>query len=275
METTKLILQNLLDKTAALTNVFKRNILKEYLQVVVLDYLYSHPSYSKLVFYGGSCLAHCHGLPRRSEDLDFVDLGKSVVLPELARDIADYLKKNTDLEVKATVQKYRVYLKFSVLSELGLATPGESDLLFLKVEVFDRFDYCKNYKIEMIPLFKEGKSMIIRTFDLATLMATKVQAVLQRTWEKTDKDGRILMQVKGRDYFDLLWYLQKGIKPNITCMGDIKTREELKKALLMNVEKVNARSIVLDLEPLIADKDFVSNLSKNIKDILRAEIAKL
>jgi hypothetical protein len=39
----------------------------------VLDYIYSAPRYSGLIFYGGSCLAHFFQLPRLSEDLDFID----------------------------------------------------------------------------------------------------------------------------------------------------------------------------------------------------------
>ena len=48
--------------------------------------------------------------------------------------------------------------------------------------------------------------------------------------------------------------------------------EELKKELLMIIEKVDANSIILDLENLIEDKKFVLNLGKNIKDILKRSI---
>jgi hypothetical protein len=51
-------------------------------------------------------------------------------------------------------------------------------------------------------------------------------------------------------------------------LDSIKNSEELKEKLLAVVEKVDAKSIELDLEPLIADRNFIKNLSKNIKDIL-------
>ena len=65
---------------------------------------------------------HCYYLPRLSEDLDFVDLKKKIDIPELAEDLERYFKKNTDLKVKAVSQKFRIYLKFPVLHELGLAS---------------------------------------------------------------------------------------------------------------------------------------------------------
>ena len=93
MESTKLFLKDLIKNSAAENAAFKRNILKEYLQILVLDYLYSHAVYSRLVFYGGSCLKHLYGLPRLSEDLDFVDLKKEIDLEKLAGDLAVYFKK--------------------------------------------------------------------------------------------------------------------------------------------------------------------------------------
>lgn len=272
MEEAKIFLKNLIDNSISTSDVFKRNILKEYLQVLVLDFIYSHPKYSELCFYGGSALKHCFGLPRLSEDLDFVDLKSSIKLDLLALDLEKYFKNNTDLDVVVSVQKFRVYLKFPILRELKLAKIGESDLLFLKVEIFSGFDFCRKYKKEFMPLFKFNKSILVKIFDLSTLMSTKIRAVLYRKWEKKDKKGDVLIKVKGRDYFDLMWYLEKGIKPNIQCLDGIKNSKELKEKLLEIVEKVDAKSIELDLEPLIADRNFVKNLSKNIKDILIKDI---
>lgn len=272
MTTAKPFLKNLIAKSPAKNKLFKRNLLKEYLQVLVLDFIYSHPQYSRLVFYGGSCLSHCFGLPRLSEDLDFVDLKKKVKIEALSEDLRTYFKKETDLDVRTAVQKFRIYLKFPLLHELEIAGPGESDLLFLKIEVFKEFDFCKRYKTEITPFFKYNKSILIKTFDLSTLMATKIRAVLHRKWEKTDKEGRTLAKVKGRDYFDLMWYLEKNVQPNINCIEKIKEKKELKEKLLEIVTKIDAKSIQFDLEALIEDSNFVKNLSGNLKQILSREI---
>lgn len=272
METVKAVLNALARSSQSKNKVFKRNILKEYLQVMVLNFVYAHPQYSELVFYGGSCLAQCFGLPRLSEDLDFIDLKNKVDLKLLAKDLARHLKKEIDLNVSATIQKFRIYLKFPILHELGLAAKSESDLLFLKVEVFKDADFCRSYHLETIPLFKFNHSVLIKTFDLSTLMATKIRAIFYRKWEKTDKQGKILASVKGRDYFDLMWYLQKGITPNVDCLDNIKNLGELKENLLKIIERVDEKSIKFDLEAFVEDRNFVINLSKNIKDILKRDI---
>jgi predicted nucleotidyltransferase component of viral defense system len=272
METAKIFLNDLLNKSVSKNNLFKRNILKEYLQIFVLDFIYSHKEYSKMVFYGGSCLAHCFGLPRLSEDLDFVDLKKKIKIPKLAENIEKHFKENTDLGLKATVQKFRIYLKFPILKELGLSRENETDLLFLKIEIFNSFDFCKKYKTQMVPLFKFNKSILVRTFDLPTLMATKISAILYRKWEKTGKNGKVLVKVKGRDYFDLMWYLDKGIRPDIKCVGGIKNEKDLKAKMLKIIDNVDVRSIRLDLESLIEDEKFINNLSKNLKNILREKL---
>ena len=207
-----------------------------------------------------------------SEDLDFVDIKKEIEISRLARDIEEYFRKNTYLNLTATVQKFRIYLKFPILRELGLAKKHESDLLFLKVEVFQEFNFGKNYQTQVIPLMKFNKAVLIKTFDLPTLMATKIRAILHRKCEKTDKAGKTLIKVKGRDYFDLMWYLGKGISPNLKCIEGFKSKENLKDALLGFIANIDSRSIRLDLEQFIEDETFLKNLSKNIKEILYSEV---
>jgi len=275
MELVKPFLIKLLKDSASGDKFFRRNLLKNYLQILVLDFIYSHKDYGRLIFYGGSCLSHCYDLPRLSEDLDFVDMKKNIALKKLAKDLENYFKENSDLKVRAVEQKFRVYLKFPLLHELELSEKGESDLLFLKVEIFKGFDFCQTYKIEIIPLFKFNKTILIKTFDLPTLMATKIRAVLQRKWEKIDKKGKMAVKVKGRDYFDLMWYLGKDVMPNFRCIEGIANKEELKEKLLTVITKVDTRSIRIDLESLIDNPALVKDLSRNIREILRRGVANI
>lgn len=269
----KIILKNIVDENFDKTALYKRNLLKEYLQILVLDYIYSNDKYSGLVFYGGTCLAHCFGLPRLSEDLDFVDTENGVNLEEMTADLKGFFKEKTDLPVDFKVQKFRIYLKFPILNELGLSSGSESDILILKLEVYGNFSFCKKYQTQIKPLFKYNRSILIKTFDLPTLMSTKIRAVLYRKWEKKNNDGEVTISAKGRDYFDLMWYLEKNIEPNFDCL-EIKTKKELKEKLVDLVEKVDANSVILDLENFIADKKFVMGLGKNIKSILKESINK-
>jgi hypothetical protein len=141
-------------------------------------------------------------------------------------------------------------------------------MLFLKIEIFKEFDYCKQFTVEVRPLFKFGKTILVRTFDLPTLMATKLNTILHRKWEKTNKEGEVLIRVKGRDYFDLMWYLQKGIVPNLSCLKEVASQEELNKKLLHLVEQLDPQSIRLDLIGLLPNPKFVEDLSENLKTIL-------
>lgn len=272
MEIIKPFLEHILQTSASANLLFKRNLIKEYLQILVLQFICAHSKYGQLVFYGGSCLAHVFGLNRLSEDMDFVDLKKSVKLDNLAKDLNDFFIQKTDLAVKTMVQKFRIYLKFPILKELALSQPHESDFLFIKVEVFSEFDFCKKYETQFIPLFKFNRSILIRTFDLSTLMATKLRAIIYRQWLKTSKKGEILVSVKGRDYFDLLWYLQKNIQPNFSCLADIGSREELKVKLLNTLDRLDPKSIQLDLEMFIQDHSFVKNLSQHLREVLIREV---
>ena len=71
MATLTQALQHVLEtRDPALPNDVKRILLKEALQAYVLEYLYNHPTYRRLNFYGGTCLHVVYNLNRLSEDLD-------------------------------------------------------------------------------------------------------------------------------------------------------------------------------------------------------------
>ena len=271
----KIFVKKILGERESTPSLFQRNIVKEYLQVLVLRFLYSKEDYRELVFYGGSCLRHCFSLPRLSEDLDFIDISKKVSPERLAAEIKAYFEKKTGLKVTTKTQKFRITLKFPILYELNLAEPPESDWLFLKIEIYKEFDFCKAYKIEVIPLFKFGEAVLLRTFDLSTLMATKIRAILHRKWERTDRKGKVLARVKGRDYYDLMWYLDKGVEPNLRCTEGIRDKSDLRKMLLEQVRKVDSQSLKYDLESLMEDRDFLDDLGDNFKEILARQIEKL
>lgn len=220
------------------------------------------------------CLAHCYNLPRLSEDLDFINPAKEVDQTKLVVDLELFFQKQTDLKLKIRTQKFCLEIKFPILFDLGLSRDkkSESDFLMVKIEIYQDSNITKNSKVEIVPIFKFNQSILIKTFDLPTLMATKINAILNRKWEKTNKKGDVSIKVKGRDYFDLLWYLQKEVKPNIKCIGGVKDINYLKDKLLTQIDKIDAQSIYLDLETLIKDNQFIKNLSKSIKDILKREI---
>ena len=50
---------------------FERGLLREYLQFLILEIIFSSNISTKLSFLGGTCLRIVHGIKRFSEDLDF------------------------------------------------------------------------------------------------------------------------------------------------------------------------------------------------------------
>ena len=86
-------LQYVLDgKDPNLAPATKRILLKEALQAYVLDFLYNHPIYRRLNFYGGTCLHVVYGLNRLSEDLDF-DNSQGIDLSDLADDLVALFRR--------------------------------------------------------------------------------------------------------------------------------------------------------------------------------------
>jgi hypothetical protein len=65
-----------------------------------------------------------------------------------------------------------------------------------------------------------------------------------------------------------MWFLEKGIEPNLDCIENIETKEDLKNILLEKVKNADSKSIEYDLKAFISDQEFVSNISPNIKDII-------
>lgn len=267
------ILKKIVEENPEKPHFYIRNLLRQYLQILILEYIYSSKKYNDLFFYGGTCLALCYKLPRLSEDLDFVDEEGSTDMEMLASDVKVFLEKTLGLEIDVKVQKFRIYFKFPILKDLGLSEgKGGSNLLFVKLEIFSDFGFCKSFQKEFKPLFKFNRSVLVKTFDLSTLMSTKILAVLSRSWQKKDKKGNVLTQVKGRDFFDLMWFLQNNVEPNYDCFKETLSKKELKLKLLEKIEGVDAKSIAFDLENFVEDVDFARNLGEKMKDILKVEI---
>jgi hypothetical protein len=154
-------LQNVLaGKDSLLPIETRRILLKEVLQAFVLDFLYNHPSYRRLSFYGGTCLHVVYGLNRLSEDLDF-DNQVGLDLDQLANDLAQYFQITFAYsDVSTRVQKggggiLRVTLKFPVMNALGLS-PLQSEALHLKVEISQHPQVAV---IERTPLLVYGRSL--------------------------------------------------------------------------------------------------------------------
>jgi hypothetical protein len=196
-----------------------------------------------------------------SEDVDCettCDIDKE----KLSSDILKYFSAKVsykDLKIGAPGRKVdRLELRFPLLSSLGLSLHSAENLI-LKLEI-NRID--REYPTELKTLSEDRFSFVVRHYDLPTLMAGKMLACLERVWEK----GRTGIAVKGRDYFDLIWYMQKGVRPNPERLVNSKGRhtpESAFRALQDKVVRIRPGDIRSDIEPLFEDASFGRTWSAN------------
>lgn len=250
-----------------LANETKRIVLKEVLQAYVLDYLYNHPTYRRLNFYGGTCLHVVYGLNRLSEDLD-LDNSEGIPLTGLENDLLLYFRQTLGYaEALAKTQVgeggiQRITLKFPVLNALGMSShPNEA--LHLKVEV------SQHKQISIIrktPVLVYGRSFVTAHFSLETMMAGKMLACLERNFQR----GRDGAAIKGRDFYDLLWFMQKQIHPLEEKLakdgGQSYTEQSAMQALSEKIQTMKSSDLAVDLLPLFEQRVFIEAWLEGFKD---------
>ena len=259
-------------KKQGVSKILILNYLKEYIQYLVLSLIYNHKKFKKLTFKGGSCLRICFNLPRLSENLDF-DCSKSQFKGSLLKELKEYLSyeiKNkyfANLEIKIQSTK-RLYLKFPFLHRLGLAEKSESDKLYVKIETAHQLLPCA--KFESTPISKFGFNFIAYHYDLPSLMAGKINALLNKVWFKRKKQE---IDIKGRDFYDLFWFLKNNVKPNFKTLektADIKNEKQLKEILSKRLKKVaTPQKLAYDLRNFIPEQEFVNGFAKNYPEIIK------
>ena len=246
-------------KSQGISNAVILNFLKEYIQHLVLSLIYNHKDFKKLIFKGGSCLRVCYNLPRLSEDLDF-DCDPKVfnaLLPNLENFLSKEIKTKYFSSLETKIQsKKRLYLKFPFLYHLGMAQKPESDKLYVKIETEDKI--LPDAGFELTPTSKFGFNFLAYHYDLPTLMATKIHA--------------LLLDIKGRDFYDLYWFYKNNIKPNWKLLRKttkIQNEKELKATLLERIKRsVTTQKLEYDLLNFLPEKEFVSDFSKNYLEII-------
>ncbi|MEK7497975.1 MAG: nucleotidyl transferase AbiEii/AbiGii toxin family protein [Patescibacteria group bacterium] len=253
---------------------FVRNLLKEELQVFVLNFIYTS-TYKDLVFTGGTCLRKFYGLPRISEDLDFDILDAKFDFDKFQKDLSEYFVQDLqyrDLDLKFKNQT--IFLKFSVLKEIGFSTASNSDVLFLRLDF--SFNKDRNFSTETQLFSAYDFSFLAKTYDLSTLFANKISALLTREYKR---GGEQTESFKGRDVFDLIWMLgeakKTGSKVNLQRINGllgIKDKEELRKKILEKMSKVDSRDLYNDLKSFFKDTNFVDNFCQNFMKLLEANI---
>lgn len=273
-QTLKLVFEQNQDKNP----LFVRNLLKEQLQSYVLNFIYNSAYGENFIFKGGTCLRFCFDFPRLSEDLDFdVKDFSRFDFEKFKNDLIFYFKsslKYDPFSLKVAGKNKLIYLQFPVPGEINFSINKPSEnVLFVRIDLAPLMG--KDYQIEVSLKSTSNFSFIVKRFSLPDLFAGKISAILRREkWEGELKEPRF----KGRDFFDLWWFLEKNIRPNYSYLKSITNLEKnnIKNQLLKKVKEAAKRKKGLedDLLPFFPDANSVFNFTKNL-DGLAAEIEKM
>lgn len=209
---------------------FDRYMLKEYLQLLILDHLATTPYINKVSFIGGTNLSLIQGIDRFSEDLDFdcKDLSEDEFMA-MTYSVVQYLRQN-NVEVETRdkpnphLTAYRRNLYFpQMLFDLGL-TGHRDERLLLKIEAQDQ---VVQYLPVVANINRMGFFFGIQVPPVDVLCAMKFAAILARQ--------------KGRDFYDAIFLLSKT-KPNLDFLlarTGITSIEELKATIAEQLQEID------------------------------------
>ncbi len=242
--------------------------IREVLQQAALLGLERHGFFEKAAFYGGTALRILHGLDRFSEDLDFTLLKAdphfnfTPFLEGVRKELASFgfemevsiKSKNIETSVVSAFMKTNTLLLYLAIGEEKKSKSTiHNEKIQIKLEVdTDPPPYFRTEnKLVLNPL-----SFYILTLHKSDLFAGKMHAILYRAWK-----GR----VKGRDWYDLIWYIQNKIPLGLKCLegymkqtGNLSHHEILGKEHILNMLKTKIQTIDWesaknDMRPFISD----------------------
>jgi hypothetical protein len=230
-----------------------KNLAREYLQARILESLQKSGAMIPLAFHGGTALRFLFSHGRYSEDLDFALEGNRE-----SYDFREYLKairsdlspEGYQIEIKANDQKTvnSAFIRFpGLLYEMGLS-PMQSEVLSVKIEVDTNPPKGAGLSTTVVRRFIV---LQLHHHDNPSLLSGKLHAILQRSY------------TKGRDIYDLLWYLSDPTwpAPNLILLnnalaqtnwnGELLTEENWKKELWKRLKALNWSGIVDDVRPFV------------------------
>lgn len=221
--------------------VFKKNILREYLQYKILQILFTSKYAGKLAFLGGTALRIVQGNNRFSEDLDFDNFG----LAEKEFDaISEHIQKELMLEGYVTEVRnvfkgaYRCYLRIPRLLFDNRLSGYEEEKILIQL---DTVPHNFSYEPEKILLNKFDVFTEIRVTPIDIILSQKIYAIFNR---KTKK---------GRDFYDVVFLFSKT-EPNYEYLAaklHIPNGTVLREKLLRLTDSLDMSSLAKDVEPFL------------------------
>lgn len=252
--------------------------LREVLQEIVLLGLYEAGFFEQAAFYGGTALRILHKLPRFSEDLDF-----SLLAPNPDFDLIPYQESivstlntfgfDAAIEIKGKNNNSAIASAFvkgnTIKNLINIQSPSavvqtfpREQLVKIKLEV----DVNPPLNFETETVFKlTPRPFAINAFTLPSLFAGKMHAILCRAW------GNRGNRPKGRDWYDLIWYLGQEIELDLehldarlkqSCkylesegvtISEVLSEEKIKELFALRIETLDVVKAKDDVQAFIKD----------------------
>ena len=246
----------------------KTNRAREFLQVLALKSLSDQDAFSHIAFIGGTALRIVFGLRRFSEDLDFSVVsaggydfgGLCGGLEKVFRlnGLNSVLEKDREKTVNSA------FLTFPGLPHaLGLSG-HKQEKLSIKLEIDT--NPPAGWKMQTTVLNKTYLFSVAH-YDLPSMFAGKLHASFYRRY------------TKGRDIYDLFWYLGRKVRPNFEMLNNAVAQSQgrapgvnagnFKELMLERAANIDLGAAKKDVERFLEDK---SELRLFSKDILAAAI---
>ncbi len=256
---------------AAQTPLQGRNITREYLQARILGILQRTGAMMPLAFHGGTSLRFLYSIPRYSEDLDFARERETTTY-----DLRAYLRairaelSAEGYEIALKVNEKRIvhsaFVRFSgLLYELGLSAQ-RTEVLAVRIEVDTR---PPAGAILTTSVVRRHVTLRLQHHDRSSLLAGKLHAILQRPYPK------------GRDIYDLFWYLSDPDwpAPNLTLLnnaleqtdwsGNTLTEQSWREVISQHLHTLAWDRVISDVHPFLEPRTDSALLTReNVLQVL-------
>jgi len=230
--------------------IFKRHILREYLQYAILEAIFNSEFADKLVFMGGTAIHMLYQSERFSEDLDFDSL-------DITRDeftgLSENIRKKLFLEgYKVETENafrgaYRCYINFpDILYENGISSHKNEKLLIQIDAEPQKIKYAPDKPIiNKFDVFTQ-----INAVPIDTLLAQKIYAIANRK------------RALGRDFFDAI-FLFSRTAPDFAYLRakmGVKNGKEIKTVLLDRFAGLDFSRLAADIKPFLFNPQEASKI---------------
>lgn len=244
------------------------NLLREELHHLILQEADRKVAFAQICFVGGTALRIVFGLDRFSEDLDF---SLSSAYRKEAFDLQPLL-----LSIQKSLDAYGLECELKKFKKVGAVQSGfftfAGGLLHAitptyhpKQKLYIKFDVDTNPPVggrETVSPVVSEKLYKVRHYDLPSLFAGKLHAILYRVY------------TKGRDLYDFLWYVGKGVQVNPILLENAvaqtqKTRlqltnEKLQAMLREKFAQTNFAQAQKDVAAFLIDRQALSLFDKEL-----------